>query len=94
MNKNNLKTHDKRYHMKQGTENVYSCKYCTQTYLDKVKLVAHITTHHNKCNLCENIFPSEKYLETHMKAVHKRGISKHSLAREPSFKNHKNKKYI
>ena len=33
-------------------------------------------------------------ITTHIKAVHKQGKSKHSLAREPSFKNHKNKKYI
>ena len=93
-NENNLKTHDLRYHIKKGTENVYSCKYCAQTFSNKVELVGHITSYHKKCYICENIFPSQRDIEMHMKAVHKRDISKHSLAREPSLRNHKNKKFI
>ena len=76
--------------MKKGTENVYNCEYC----IPKVQLEGHITTQHGKCNVCEIIYPSEKDLETHMISAHQRGVSKHSLAREPSFKRHKNKKYI
>ena len=81
MNENNLKTHDVRYRMKNGTGKENNCDYCTQTYLDKGHLVSHITIQHKKCTLCDNIFPSEQDLETHMKAVHKRDKSKNSLAR-------------
>ena len=93
-NENNLKTHDLRYHIKKGTENVYSCKYFAQTFSNKGELVGHITSYHKKCNVCENIFPSPRDINMHMKAVHKRDISKHSLAREPSLRNHKNKTFI
>ena len=79
---------------KKGTENEYSCGHCTQRYSDKVQPISHITIQHIKCTVCDKIFPTGKELETHIKAVHKQGKSKHSLAREPSFKNHKNKKYI
>ena len=80
--------------MKKGTENEYRCQYCTKTYSDKLQLVSHITTEHKKCTVCDNIFQSEKDYETQTKAVHKIGKSKHSLARLPSLKNHKSKKYI
>ena len=92
--KNNLKTHDLRYHTKKGMENVYSCTYCAQTFADKIELLGNITSCHKKCNVCENIFPSQRDIEMHLKSVHKRDLSKHSLAREPSLRNHKNKKFI
>ena len=80
--------------MKKETENVYSCKYFACKFSDKVQLVGHITRYQKKCNVCDNIFPSQRYIETDMRAVHKRDVSKHSLAREPSLRNHKNKKLI
>ena len=92
-NKSNLNTHDLRYH-KKGTKNVYSCTYCAQKFADKVELLEHIRSCHKKCNVCENIFPSQRDIEMHLKSVHKRDLSKHSLAREPSLRNHKNKKFI
>ena len=89
----NLKTHDKRCHMKKGSDNEYCCQYCSKTFSDKGSLVEHITNQHKKCCVCNNIFPSEKVLEAHAKAVHKKVQFKHTIEREPSFKNHKNKKY-
>ena len=65
--------------MKNGTGKEYNREYCIQTYLDKGHLVSHITIQHKKCTLCDNIFPSEQDLETHMKAVHKRDKSKNYL---------------
>ena len=80
--------------MKKGTENMYCCKYCAETFSDIVQLAGHITSYHKKCYVCENIFPSQRDIETHMKTVHKREISKHSLSREPSVRNHKNKNFL
>ena len=54
--------------------------------MDKVQFEGHITAQHRKCNICEIINPSEKDLEIHMKSSNQRGVSKHSIAREPSFK--------
>ena len=71
--------------MKKGTKNVYNCDYCVLTFLDKVQLEGHITTQHRKFNVCEIINPSEKDLEIHMKSAHQIGVSKHSIAREPSL---------
>ena len=63
---------------------MYSSKYCAQAFSDKVMLLGHITSYHKRCNVCENIFPSQRDIEMHMKADHKKDLSKHSLAREPS----------
>ena len=52
-----------------------------------------ITNEHKKCDMCKNIFPSEKFLESPKRSVHKKVQFKHTIEREPSFKNHKNKKY-
>ena len=41
--------------------------------------------------MVENILVGLNGYIVTMKAVHKRDISKHSLAREPSLRNHKNK---
>ena len=56
-NENNLRTHDVRYHMKNGTGKEYNCDYCTQIYLDKGQFVSHITIQYKNCPVCDNIFP-------------------------------------
>ena len=88
----NLKTHDLKYHMKKGISNGYSCEYCSRSFLAKINLLGHITNQHKKCDVCQNIFQSGKFLEVHKRSVHKKAQLKHTIEREPSFKNHKNKK--
>ena len=39
------------------------------------------------------MFPNTDSLETHVLAVHKRRNSKHKIEKDPSMKNHKNKRY-
>ena len=68
----NLKTHDKRCHMKKGSDNEYCCQYCSKTFSDKGSLIQHITNQHKKCGVCNNIFPSEKVFDAHAKSVHKK----------------------
>ena len=48
--------------------------------------MGHTTNQHKKCNVCQNIFPSEKVLEAHKRSVHKKVQLKHTIEREPSFK--------
>ena len=79
--------------MKNGSDNEYCCQYCSKTFSDKGSLIQHIANQHKKCGVCSHIFPSEKVLEAHAKAVHKKVQFKHTIEREPSLKNHKNKKY-
>ena len=50
----------------------------------KINLLGHITNQHKKCNVCKQSFQSEKYLETHRRAVHTQGQGKHRIEREPS----------
>ena len=88
-----LKTYDKRCHMKKGSDTEYCCQYCSKIFPAKIQMVEHITNQHKKCCVCNNIFPSDKVLEAHAKAVHRKVQFKHTIEREPSFKNHKNKKY-
>ena len=90
---NTLKTYDLWYHMKKGLKNGYFCEYCTKSFLAKVNLLGHITNEHKKCDVCKNIFPSDKVLESHKRSVHKKVQFKHTIEREPSLRNHKNKKY-
>ena len=82
----NLKTHDKRCQMKKGSDNEYCCQYCSKTFLYKGSLIQHITNQRKKYGVCSYIVPSAK-------AVHKKVQFKHTIEREPSLKNHKNKKY-
>ena len=68
--------------MKKGSDTKYSCDNCTKTYLVKTELIEHITNEHKKCGVCNNIFPSEKVLEAHAKAVHKKVQFKHTSERK------------
>ena len=88
----NINTHDLKYHMKKGFSNGYSCEYCSRSCLAKINLLGHITNQHKKHDIIQNTFQSEKVLETHKRPVHNKVQLKHTIKREPSFKNHKNKK--
>jgi hypothetical protein len=70
-----------KYHMKKGISNGYSCEYCSRSFSAKMK-----------CDVCQNIFQSGKVLGVHERSVHKKAQLKNTIEREPSFKNHKNKK--
>ena len=52
----------------------------------------HIDDDHSYCLLCENVYPTQEYLEFHFDAVHKTGMVKYTMEREPSYPNHKVKK--
>ena len=93
LSKHNLKVHDKRFHTKQGSESEYKCDNCNFTCIEKVKLSAHILKEHEKCKVCTKVFQNSKSLDTHIEAVHKKPKLKHTLEREPSLKNYKNKKH-
>ena len=62
------------------------------SFARKSEVPIHINGNHKKCSICEHIFTNTKVLQSHMKAVHKKEISKHTIEREPSLKNHKIKK--
>ena len=79
--------------MKKGSDTEYCCQYCRKILFAKMQLIEHIANQHKKCGICNNTFPSEKVQKTHTKAVHKKVQFKHTLEREPSFKNNKNKKH-
>ena len=61
---------------------------CDSTFARKSEGPIHINENHKKCSICEQIFTNTKVLQTHMKAVNKKEISKHTIEREPSLKNH------
>ena len=86
--------HDKKFHMTQGTVNKYKCDNCSETFKSTTQIFGNIKNYHQKCTICARIFPEAKSLETHVKAVHKNAIYKHTLERDPSLKNHKNKRFI
>ena len=48
---------------------------------------------HKKCTICDKVCPTKSSFESHMKAFHWKPSSKHSLEREPSLKNYKNKSF-
>ena len=52
----------------------YKCDKCTLTFKEKGEASSHIIDVHRKCTLCKNIFTTEKVLETHIKAIHKKSI--------------------
>ena len=87
----NLKTHDEKFHMKRiaNRNPIYKCDQYTFTSTDKSEVYIHINEKHNKCDICQRIFTNSKTLETHMKAIHKKEITKNLIEREPSLKNHK-----
>ena len=87
-----LKVHDKRFHTTQGSNSIYKCDSCNITFVDKLKLSAHILKERTKCKVCAKVFQNSKSLETHIEAVNKKPKLKPSLEREPSLKNYKDKK--
>ena len=54
-------------------------KYLTK----KRKLKKPIDNDHTYCLLCEKVYPTQESLEFHLEAVHKTGMSKHRMEREP-----------
>ena len=92
-NIDNLKRHDQRFHIKQGTDTTFKCDFCNEIFEDKRRLCDHIKTTHKKCSFCAKISPTAESLEIHQNAVHRKGKSKHKIERDPSMKNHKNKRH-
>ena len=90
----NLKTYDEKFQMKRTTSKgqTFKCDQCGFPSKDKSEVHNHINEKHKKCDICECIFTNSKTLETHVKAIHKKEIIKHTLEREPSLQNHKIKK--
>ena len=88
--------HDKKFHMNKEIIPQYKCDHCNAVFEIKFHLCDHLEQKHIKCTSCSKIFSSKPSLETHMKIFHKQVSlvvsSKHTLERDPSLKNHKNKK--
>ena len=74
----------------------YKCDHCNALFKIKLQLCDHLVQKHIKCTSCSTIFSSKSSLEKHMTIIHKKVSllvsSKHRLERDPSLKNHKNKK--
>ena len=58
----------------------------------KKNVYDHIRYMHYKCSLFARIFPTIKFFELHEIAVHKKGILKYKIEKDPSIKNLKNKR--
>ena len=67
--------------------------FCNEKIADNRRLCDHIKNTHKKGSLCAKTFPTAESLETHKIAVHRKGKSKHKIERDPSMKNHKNKRH-
>ena len=89
----NLKRHDQRFHLKLGTNSEFKCDFCNDIFADKNKLTDHALNFHKKCPLCAKRFSTTESLESHDIAVHKKRKTKHKIERDPSMKNHKNKRH-
>ena len=89
------KNHDKKLHMTPGPgkDRSYKCNYCSTNNLKRQELYNHILESHKKCTICDKVCPTQSSFESHMKAIHLKPSSKHTLEREPSLKNYKNKKF-
>ena len=82
------------FHNKNAT-NVFAIPYkcdCVKVFDKKPKQKKYIDIDHAYCLLCEKVYPTQESLEFHFEAVHKTGMAKHSMEREPSYQNHKLKK--
>ena len=90
----NLQTHDQKFHMekKGNKDKIFKFDQCSSTFARKSEIPPHINESRTKCNICERIFTNTTLLQMHMKAIHKKELTKHKLEREPSLKNHKIKK--
>ena len=71
----------------------FKCDYCSKTNLTRQPLYNHILNKHKKCTMCAKVCPTQNSFENHMKVIHHTSSSKHTLEREPSLKNYKNKKF-
>ena len=67
-----MKTHDNIDRIKKGGDTEYCCQYCSKIFFVRMQHIENIANEHKKCGICNNTFPSEKVLETHTKAVHKK----------------------
>ena len=83
MSKDNLQTHDKKIHMKRIANKgfIYKCDQCNFTSIKKSEIHIHINEKHKKCDMCKRIFTNTKTIETHVKAIHKNELLKHTLER-------------
>ena len=52
----NLKRHDQRFHITQGTDTTFKCDFCNGKFADKGRLFDHIKITHKKCSLCAKTF--------------------------------------
>ena len=65
------KNHDMKYHIKQGSQNIYKCDNCNKTFSDKTQLQGHIKKEHevpsvsvklNDCPWLVSFWKSYKHL--------------------------------
>ena len=82
---------------KQKHEVENSCEFCPNKFKSLNNLQNHVAKFHGnnkqfKCTLCAMSFSNKKILDTHIISVHQKENSKHTIEREPSLSNHKQKK--
>ena len=76
-----------------GRDRSYKCDYCSEVNFNRSELINHILKNHKKCTICAKICPTQNLFENHMKSIHHKASPKHTLEREPSLENYKNKRY-
>ena len=83
----NLQTHDKKFHIekKDNKDKFYKWDQCISTFARKSELLPHINESHKKCNICECIFTNITILQTHMKAIHKKQLTKHKTIKSKRY---------
>ena len=88
------KNHDRKVHVTLGPGDTvsYKCDYCKSLQLTREQLFNHIPNNHKRCTICAKVFSTSKSFEKHDKPNHHKATAKHTLEREPSLKNSKNKK--
>ena len=83
---------------RSNTKIKYKCKKCDKKLKSVSNLNNHIKKFHenqelNQCTYCARLFPSEQLLNMHVIAVHHNESKKHTIEREPSLANQKQKKF-
>ena len=72
----NLKNHNERLRIMQGTDTISKCDFFNYKFADKGRLCDPFTNTHKNCSLCVKIFPTAEFLDPHENSVHIKGKTK------------------
>ena len=78
----NLQTHDQKFHIEKRTIKINS--------INVTNVLLHLQgkanfSSHKKCNICECIFTNITILQTHMKTIHKKQLTKHKTIKSKRY---------